>query len=169
MWFSIKPEKQSSMNQFILFAGLDGAGKTLLARLLVTQALAQHAPTYKDRTEEFIWKSRKFKLIDTSGKIENRTRWSSFPCDAIIFFVDGTNQSRLAESKVELEKLVKRRKPIVVILNKADLLNFSPLPDLLNELGLNLIDPSLPVRAFECSVLKKVGYEDALDWLLRLM
>ena len=152
----------------IVLAGLDGSGKTTLARLLVTGKITEHAPTERMRRDKLNWKGTNVIFTDSTGDAEIGRIWSELSCDAYVFIVDGADRERLGEVQKELKKLFVRKVPIALLLNKSDLVNFCPVPELVRLLGLEGEDPKSlpPMQAFECTIGKNLGYQEALDWLV---
>jgi len=71
---------------------------------------------------------------------------------------------------MELKKLLKHKLPIAILLNKSDLVTFCPVSELTGALKLEECNPETlpPLQAFECSLAKGLGYQEALRWLIQL-
>ena len=151
----------------IILAGLDGCGKTTLARLLMFGLVSEHAPTEQIRFDRFLWRKTPICLIDSSGDEEIGRVWTDMIGDGYIFIVDGSDRARLGEVQRELKKLFVHKRPIAVLLNKSDLVNFCPVPELVRLLAIESEDPKElpPMQAFECAVAKEIGFQEAFDWL----
>ena len=152
----------------IVLAGLDGSGKTTLARLLLTNALSEHCPTERVRFDKLIVMKTPLTLIDSSGDGDFGRQWLEYDCEAFIFVVDGTDRSRLGEVEIELKKLFVKKKPIAILFNKSDLVSFCPVSELTRSLNLETFNTENlpPLQGFECSVTKGLGFQEALNWLV---
>ena len=152
----------------LTLAGLDGSGKTTLARLLTTGLVSEHAPTECIRTDKFVWNKILVSIIDSSGDEEIGRSWLDFPCEGYVFIDDGADRSRLGDVQHELKKLFRVKRPIAILLNKSDLVTFCPVPELVRLLGLEEEDPKElpPMQAFECAIAKELGYKEAVEWLV---
>lgn len=158
----------------LVFLGLDNAGKTTLMNLLVNGQVQTFMPTQKPTTEEFQQDGIHFLTHDLGGHQIARRIWTEYSADAdgIIFLVDSHHLERLEEAQEELANLCREESmsqiPILVLGNKIDLpesLSQVELHQLLGLTHLQSENPSRPIQLFMCSLVKKQGYKEAIQWL----
>ncbi|KAK2632050.1 hypothetical protein EUGRSUZ_L02065 [Eucalyptus grandis] len=166
----------------ILFLGLDNAGKTTLLRILKDERLVQHQPTQFPTSEELRVGKIKLRAFDFSGRqIARRARPDYYTkVDAVAYLVDASNQERFAESKRELDALLSDEAlanvPFLVLGNKIDIPHAASEDELQYHLGLtefttgkgkvNFADQTVrPLEVFMCSVIRKMGYGEGLQWI----
>ncbi|RYG55577.1 hypothetical protein EON66_04965 [archaeon] len=111
-----------------------------------------------------------------------RKLWSSyFPSvDAVIYIVDNVDRERFPEAKRELDQLLSTdalaNTPFLILGNKIDMMSAASEPELRSVLGLTETtgksvksvpkDSGVrPVELFMCSILKRSGYPEGLQWL----
>lgn len=164
----------------ILLLGLDNAGKTTLLHMLRDNKMVQHKPTRNPTSEEFVMDRISLRTYDLGGHKEARKLWKEYfqSVDAIVYIVDAADQSRLEESKIELDALLcdpeLETVPFLILGNKVD------APGALSEpmfrQGLNLVETSgkgsvqvaqttRPMEVFMCSIADREGYQPAFKWL----
>merc|ERR1712172_118166 len=100
--------------------------------------------------------------------------------DGIIFLVDAADRTRFQEAREELGRLLDdqalAKVPFVVLGNKIDIPVAASEDELRNGLGLyaHMLSgkdvqkgkaDARPVELFMCSIVKKMGYSDAFEWL----
>eukprot|EP00929_Paragymnodinium_shiwhaense_P101243 TRINITY_DN6418_c0_g1_i1.p1 TRINITY_DN6418_c0_g1~~TRINITY_DN6418_c0_g1_i1.p1 ORF type:complete len:204 (-),score=33.82 TRINITY_DN6418_c0_g1_i1:104-715(-) len=174
-------------NAKICFLGLDNAGKTTLLHMLMDDRLSINQPTVHPNALDLNIRGIHFRTYDLGGHETARRIWGDYlpNVDAIIFMVDAADRTRFAEAREELEKLMELRSlalvPIVVLGNKIDIPTAASEYELLMNLGLynqtywdgrcadKFGRPVRPVKLFMCSVVKRMGYAEAFDWLAELL
>lgn len=158
----------------LVFLGLDNAGKTTLMNLLVNGQVQTFMPTQKPTTEEFQQDGIHFVTHDLGGHQIARRIWTEYGADAdgIIFLVDSHDHERLDEAQEELANICREEAmeeiPILVLGNKIDLPNSLSEVDLHKALSLNQlqgISSARPMQLFMCSLVKKQGYKEGIQWL----
>jgi len=159
----------------ILFLGLDHAGKTTLLRVLKDDRVAIHFPTLYPNSEELLIGKVRFRTFDLGGHETARRIWRDYfaEVDGIIFIVDGADRTRFPEAREELNMLLKEpglaEVPVVVLGNKIDIPTAASEDELRDSLGLLYALPGRPLEVFMCSVVKKMGYAPAFNWLADLL
>eukprot|EP00948_MAST-09A_sp_MAST-9A-sp1_P000507 g507.t1 len=165
----------------IIFLGLDNAGKTTLLGMLKHDKMSTNEPTLHPNSDELIVGSVKFTAHDLGGHEAARALWEKYfyKVDGIIFMVDTQDHDRFPEAKKELDKVLTHqglaKVPVVILGNKIDLKGAASEETLRFRLGLSggttgksvtVTDPNVrPMELFMCSVLRKMGYRDAFEWL----
>ena len=114
------------------------------------------------------------------GHEQARQLWSQYftKVDGIIFLVDAADPERIAESKEQLDLLLKdealSKVPFVILGNKIDIPGSLGEKQFKTELGVaDLCSEGVgkgaghvrPLKVFMVSVVKEVGYGDAFRWL----
>ncbi|KAG0439897.1 Small COPII coat GTPase SAR1 [Dictyocoela muelleri] len=119
----------------VLFLGIDNAGKTTLVQKLKNDSTGTFNPTRHPVRNQVSIGNLKANVVDLGGHSTARLVWKNYfyDCDGIIFIVDVNDQERFAIVRDAFESVlgmcVERKKsnvPIVVLMNKIDLLNYTP-------------------------------------------
>jgi GTP-binding protein SAR1 len=171
-------------NAKILFLGLDNAGKTTLLRMLKDNRAVSAEPTIHPNTEELIVGQLKLKAFDLGGHETARRLWQDYTTtvDGVVFLVDAIDRQRFPEAKRELDNLLSaeelRGVPFLVLGNKIDMPSAASEEELKYALG--LVDTygkdtssqfyendcgACQIEVFMCSVVRRMGYKDAFQWL----
>eukprot|EP00287_Rhodomonas_sp_CCMP768_P015392 CAMPEP_0196757428 /NCGR_PEP_ID=MMETSP1091-20130531/103658_1 /TAXON_ID=302021 /ORGANISM="Rhodomonas sp., Strain CCMP768" /LENGTH=194 /DNA_ID=CAMNT_0042106203 /DNA_START=1 /DNA_END=585 /DNA_ORIENTATION=+ len=167
----------------ILFLGLDNAGKTTLLHMLKEKKVAQLEPTQHPHDEELTMGKLKFRVHDLGGHDVARDLWQEYftAVNAIVYIVDCNDRERFTESKSELEKLLSNEQlagvPIVLLGNKIDMQRAASEAEIRQALGIqpyltgkgtkkaDLPKGMRPMELFMVSVIKRMGYRDAFQWI----
>jgi GTP-binding protein SAR1 len=154
----------------VIFLGLDNSGKTTLLSRLKDDRLSVSQPTWHPHSEELKINNLVLKAFDLGGHALARTLWTEYStvADGLIFIVDASDPTRFAEAAEELRRLLEipgfDQMPITVLGNKIDLPGAASEPELVHALGIGFARPQ-NVEVFMCSVVKRVGYKEAFEWL----
>jgi len=164
-----------------VFLGLDNAGKSTLLTLLATGRVTQLDPTKQTHSESLTIKKAKITAFDLGGHKAMRKMWREyfFKIDGIVYLVDASDSARFEESKNEFDSIINSDEignvPIVILGNKIDKKEAVSENELREKFGLvakttfgfQKIEKlnNKPVELFMCSVVKKTGFVDGLDWL----
>lgn len=170
-------------NANICFLGCDNAGKTTLLQMLRDGRLGANPPTMYPTCEELIIGKIRFRTFDLGGHETARRIWKDYfaGCDGIVFLVDAADRTRFQEVREELMHLLDdpslAEVPIAVLGNKIDIPVAASEQELRTSLGLyqhmtsgkdDLGKTTLqarPMEIFMVSVVKRMGYAEAFEWL----
>lgn len=123
-----------------------------------------------------------FKAIDLGGHKEARKLWRDYysSTDAIVYLIDTADRERLAESCIELNKVLTaelpdmQQTPLLVLGNKIDMdgaISEQELREcfhLMETTGkgkIALPEHIRPVEVFMCSIVNREGYREGIQWL----
>jgi len=143
-------------------------------------------PTLHPNSEELIVGQLKLKAFDLGGHETARRLWQDYTTtvDAVVFLVDSIDRQRFPEAKRELDNLLSsdelRGVPFLVLGNKIDMPTAASEQELKYALGLNDTygkdtthydedQCQVPIEVFMCSVVRKMGYADAFQWLSQFL
>ena len=124
--------------------------------------------------------------IDLGGHECARRLWRDYIIDAsgIVFMVDAKDKSRFPEARNELNKILTNGNlvgvPICVLGNKIDCYNavseaeFREAMGLCQTFGKDRVFRSEEeeediVEVFMCSIVKKMGFQDGFEWMLKFV
>jgi GTP-binding protein SAR1 len=149
--------------------------------MLHDNRLVQHTPTHHPTSEELAMGNITFTTFDLGGHKEARRLWKDyfFRVDAIVYLIDASDPGRFAETKAELDELLKddqiAQVPILCLGNKIDAPGAVGEYDLRHALGLmettgkgeNTPLPKVvrPLELFMCSIANREGYGAGFRWL----
>jgi len=173
-------------NAKICFLGLDNAGKTTLLQMMKHDRVSTNAPTLYPNNEELIVHGIRFCTFDLGGHETARRIWKDYVsgCDGVVFLVDAADRTRFEEAKEEISRLLEdpaiAQVPIAVLGNKIDIPVAASEDELRHGLGLyaHMLSgkdapkgqgDARPVELFMCSIIKRMGYSEAFEWLARLV
>jgi len=171
-------------NAKICFLGLDNAGKTTLLLMLKQNRVSSNCVfSLYPQNEELMIQNIRFRTFDLGGHETARRIWKDYyaSVDGIVFIVDAADRTRFEEVREELHMLLDdpciQNIPIAVVGNKIDI----PLAASEDELRRAIELPRhrtcgkhvpvaaqkgcRPVEVFMCSVIKRMGYAEAFQWL----
>mmetsp|Transcript_39714 Transcript_39714/g.127262 ORF Transcript_39714/g.127262 Transcript_39714/m.127262 type:complete len:197 (+) Transcript_39714:86-676(+) len=169
----------------ICFLGLDNSGKTTLLQMLKENRVARFNPTVHPQSEELLINNIRFRTFDLGGHETARRIWRDYyaTVDGLVFIVDAADRTRFAEAAEELHRLLSDpaldEVPIAVLGNKIDIPIAVSEDELRQALGLpwhltsgkddaNATKHDVrTVEVFMCSVVRRMGYAEAFDWLGR--
>jgi len=127
-------------------------------------------PTIGFNVESVNYKSLNFTVFDVGGQDKIRPLWRHYysGVDAVIYVVDSADTDRIAESGMELSKMLQEHEladaKLLVLANKQDSPKAVSIRELTNELGLsNVRNRDWHVQA-TCA-LTGDGIYEGLDWL----
>ena len=167
LWSSLFDKKGK-----VIFLGLDNAGKTTLLARLKDDRLSVSQPTWHPHSEELRIKNLVLKAFDLGGHALARTLWADYcaSADGLVYLVDASDRTRFAEAAEELHRLLAipgfDKLPITVLGNKIDMPGAASEAELAYALGLSGGRPA-NVEIFMCSVVRKMGYKEAFDWIAK--
>ncbi|XP_052790246.1 uncharacterized protein LOC128224441 isoform X1 [Mya arenaria] len=169
-------------NAKLLIIGLDNAGKSTFLDRLADSRLAQNPPTWQTRSKQLDLGRLRFTAYDLGGHPTVRRVWKDyFPAvDGIIFMVDSADSKRFEEAKTELDSVltcdVLPDVPVAVLFNKIDRKEAVDEDLLTAQLNLHTSKTGKeytprekvgrrPVETFPVSLVKLMGYGEAMRWL----
>lgn len=163
----------SKLRKKVVMVGLDNAGKTSILNKVKTQHFMQTAPTVGLNIETITFGNLELLIFDIGGRA--RSLWSHYyeNLDALVFVVDSTDRSRLANVREEFIKLndeLRYKNSVVLVLfNKQDetdkLVDYS---DLLEESGVNEV-LELDTIVQKCSAKTGEGLIEGFEKLTNMM
>eukprot|EP00812_Abedinium_dasypus_P002074 NODE_1252_length_1192_cov_337.811785.p1 GENE.NODE_1252_length_1192_cov_337.811785~~NODE_1252_length_1192_cov_337.811785.p1 ORF type:complete len:229 (-),score=70.53 NODE_1252_length_1192_cov_337.811785:489-1076(-) len=170
----------------ICFLGLDNAGKTTLLHMVKDGRAAVCLPTLHPHSEEVLVQSVNFKTFDLGGHETARCIWKDYTlvADGLFFLVDAADRTRFAEACEELDKLLAdealQQVPVAILGNKIDVPTAASEDELRYGLGLHRHmtaggatmkggDNIRPIELFMVSVVKRMGYKEAFEWLAKMV
>jgi len=169
----------------LVLLGLDNAGKTTLLKVLRDQRVGSEEPTLHPGSDVIQIGSSTLTVVDMGGHEAARRLWRDYLIDvsAIVFMVDAADRSRLPEARRELNGLLTddslQTVPMVVLGNKIDHPHACNDTEFRDALGLfetygkdqitRRDDHARVLEVFMCSVVKQVGYQDGLRWVLHFI
>jgi len=128
---------------YLLFLGLDNAGKSTLMYYLIHGTMKLLAPSMRPTLEDYTLNSNTYTLVDLCGVSQAQSLWQDYyilsgdsfrASTGIVFVIDAFNQARLKEAGKSLKKFIVSitdRKtatttinnpiPILVVFTKIDL------------------------------------------------
>mmetsp|Transcript_59629 Transcript_59629/g.171005 ORF Transcript_59629/g.171005 Transcript_59629/m.171005 type:complete len:197 (-) Transcript_59629:293-883(-) len=170
-------------NAKICFLGLDNAGKTtLLLMLKENRVSSSSCTTLYPQTEELMIQNIRFRAFDLGGHQTARRIWKDYysAVDGIVFVVDAADRTRFEEVREALHMLLDdpciQDIPVAVVGNKIDIPVAASEDELRSAIALprhrtcgkdvSAVQKGCrPVEVFMCSVIKRMGYAEAFQWL----
>mmetsp|Transcript_22676 Transcript_22676/g.55995 ORF Transcript_22676/g.55995 Transcript_22676/m.55995 type:complete len:182 (-) Transcript_22676:349-894(-) len=155
----------------IVVLGLDNAGKSTLVHKLCKNEVRAFVPTTKAQAQTFTLGKVQFTAWDLGGHEQVRDLWEEYyaGADAIVFMIDSADRERFAESKQELDELLKHEAlgetPLLILGNKDDLQESVGKEPLLDALDVDLDADERPMQIFMCSLIAGTGYAEGFKWL----
>ncbi|KAI4491348.1 hypothetical protein M0804_002740 [Polistes exclamans] len=166
----------------LLIVGLDNAGKTLILNHICGDPDKHVLSTMGFRTVCLKYKSYAVKIYDLGGSTQIRSLWPKYYNDihGLIYVVDASDISRLAENKVVFGELVAHEnisgKPLLLLANKQDLNGAIDELDVVDNLDVEYVvnTTRCPTRVETCSCFSDkdhvkssiLGITNGYKWLL---
>jgi ADP-ribosylation factor protein 1 len=157
-------------NGRILMIGLDNSGKTTALYFLKLGEVISTTPTIGFNVETVVYKNVSFTVWDIGGQDKIRSLWRHYytNCTGIIFVVDSTDETRMDESSLELEKVLKEEEVanacLLVLANKQDMPQALQVKEVTNRLGLHDIR-NRPWHVQSTCARSGEGLYEGLEWL----
>jgi GTP-binding protein SAR1 len=158
----------------LLLLGLDNAGKTTLLHQLVYQQAVAAPPTLHPTNQTLVCGRVTITFVDLGGHKQARRTWQTYcyRTDAVVFLLDAADRDRLDEAHTELHHLLTMAQlvgcPFLILGNKIDKGAAVSEAELLTLLQLhNYRDHN--IRLQMCSVVKRTGYSQGLQWLEQIL
>lgn len=160
-----------NMRYWVLFLGLDGAGKTCMIHTLKKIPRSNIIPTRGYELWYGNLNDKEMNLCELGGKKEDREKWSYLRSsyDAIIFVVDSRDTVLFEEAKNYLKLIFTTLAsvPIIVVANKQDLHTAACVDEVTKRLGLmEVTDRRWSVVG--TSVVTGVGINECIEELNKL-
>merc|ERR1712141_491928 len=160
-------------DQRILMLGLDAAGKsTVLYKMHLGEVLAT-IPTIGFNVETVEYKNIKFTMWDVGGQDKIRPLWRHYyiGTDALIWAVDSTDRTRMAESKEEMLEVLNsedlREAKVLVYANKQDLPTALSVKEVAGELELHKLKNTWHIQG--SAAVNGDGLFEGLDSLTTML
>lgn len=154
-------EKEKEMRVLIL--GLDNAGKTTIVKKLKGEDVHTVSPTLGFDINTLEFGGFKLNLWDVGGQQTIRAYWRNYfeRTDGIIWVVDSADTLRIADCRMELEKLLMEERlagaSLLVLANKQDITDALTTTDIVEKLSLDsIVGRKRHWRVYACS-----AYSDA--------
>ncbi|MHA1241671.1 MAG: ADP-ribosylation factor-like protein [Promethearchaeota archaeon] len=146
-------QKLFAKEKKIVICGLDNAGKSTLVSFLQSGTFVKHTPTMGKELTKLEVQGIPINLMDMGGQKDFRDMWLNASC--VIFMIDAYTRERFSEAKDELWKLssVFKKKPLIVLTNKNDMVPVASMGDIIKALDLHKID-TFEILPISC----KTGY-----------
>ncbi|XP_071653295.1 ADP-ribosylation factor-like protein 13B [Temnothorax longispinosus] len=169
----------------LLIVGLDNAGKSMILNHISGDSDQKVLPTVGFRMVSLKHKSYSVKIYDLGGSSQIRALWPKYYNDihGLIYVVDASDISRLAENKVVFNELITHEhistKPILLLANKQDLNEAIDELDVVENLDVERAANAMrcPTRVETCSCIYDkeqskssiAGIKDGYKWLLDII
>ncbi|XP_032682087.1 ADP-ribosylation factor-like protein 13B isoform X2 [Odontomachus brunneus] len=166
----------------LLIVGLDNAGKSLILNHISGDPDQNVLPTMGFRMVSLKHKSYLVKIYDVGGSSQIRALWPKYYNDihGLIYVVDASDISRLAENKLVFNELITHEhistKPLLLLANKQDLNGAIDELDLVENLDVERAANAMkcPTRVETCSCVydkeqsrnSTLGIRNGYKWLL---
>ena len=161
---------QDGKEAYILILGLDASGKTTLLNRLKSNEGAATIPTIGFNSETIKYGRLTFSMFDIGGQNNLRGLWHHYyeNCNAVVFVIDASDNTRFQEAKDEIYKLNKHP-----LLANIPFLFFANKQDLELSINSNVLTTKmelLKIRTREWKIVDSVategnGINDGFDWL----
>ena len=160
---------EKKIKENLVFFGLDNAGKTSIINFIATGFMTQTIPTSGISIESIKLPRLELNLYDIGGQpLFREHMWENilFKGMSLVFVIDGSDKSRLYDSKQAFWMILNKFvpvKPILILINKQDLKDSLKKMEIHDFFELERIQ-ELIIGVFETSVLNGIGISDAVQW-----
>eukprot|EP00093_Oithona_nana_P009350 09350.XXX_232462_231136_1 [CDS] Oithona nana genome sequencing. len=166
---------EQQRNIVLLMLGLDNAGKTCTAKMLVGEDLETVAPTIGFSKVSTKYKGFNVTIYDLGGSKSFRGIWPKYyhEVHGFIFVVDSADDQRLDETAEVFQDILKddkvKGKPILMLCNKADIEEAKDEVHVVNVLNVEkLVNVAkCPTRVEPSIATKNNGIKDGFKWLVK--
>ncbi|MFX0103822.1 MAG: ADP-ribosylation factor family protein [Candidatus Hodarchaeota archaeon] len=154
----------------IAIIGLDNAGKSTTLNFLVEGEPTETIPTVGVNYEKLsLGKNIVLNMIDLGGQKAFRKFWKGpiHESQCMIFVIDSTDKERFIEARDELHGALDefpRDFPVLVLANKQDLVTAADKSELIQIMGLDLLD-GRDWHIENTSAIEGTGLSEAFHWL----
>mmetsp|Transcript_26623 Transcript_26623/g.29677 ORF Transcript_26623/g.29677 Transcript_26623/m.29677 type:complete len:181 (-) Transcript_26623:1296-1838(-) len=155
----------------VLMLGLDNSGKTTILYRMKLRDYTETIPTVGFNVEKVKFNSLSLTVWDVGGQDKIRPLWRHYfmGTDAIIWVLDGSDRSRLEESRVELHRLLAENElkgaHLLVLANKSDVGSHLELEEITDGLDLGILGRKKPCYVQHTCGLTGDGLSEGLSWL----
>ncbi|KYM76753.1 ADP-ribosylation factor-like protein 13B [Atta colombica] len=181
----LRRNRASEKTIVLLIMGLDNSGKSTILNHISGDPDQNVLPTMGFRMVSLKHKSYSVKIYDLGGSSQIRALWPKYYNDihGLIYVVDASDISRLAENKVVFNELITHEhistKPILLLANKQDLNGAIDELDVVENLDVECAANAMrcPTRVETCSCFyskeqsksSTMGIKDGYKWLLDII
>jgi len=157
----------------VVTLGLDGAGKTAILCKLKQGEFVPTIPTIGFNVETLEFKNVKITLWDVGGQHKLRPLWKHYYLNtqAVIFVLDASSRDRIAESKMELAKLLSEKElkdaTLLILANKQDVSGCASIEEIADSFSLYKLCCGRSWHMQACDAKSGAGLQEGLDWLCR--
>lgn len=165
-----KDWKLSTKDLMVSIAGLDGVGKTSIVNKILREEISETYTTFGINHEIVKIDGLRLGLTDLGGKEAFRkSLWESYisRSDALIYVVDATEESKIAESKkwfIRALKWLKHQSPILVLINTWDSSVDSKVIKSIQK-TFQLTSKEYNIESFSISPITGKNINKTVDWL----
>jgi small GTP-binding protein len=148
--------------------GLDRVGKTSISKRISENLFEKTSPTLWLSVHNFQFQNFQFVCFDVGGQKQFRGFWRNYldNSEILIFVIDGTEKARFPEAKKELWgilEICEKKLPLLVLNNKADVIEHIDNKFLENELALTQLNQ--PWHIIATSAKSGLGMNETLNWI----
>ncbi len=166
-----KKTKEANMT----VCGLANAGKTSTINYLMYGDSKTTIPTMGVNINNIDFPNLHLKIFDLGGQTGFRNFWTQIneKSDAVVYIVDGSDQSNFEESREVFHKVIETQInigiPVLVLLNKADLSECMPRAEFIQKFGLLQLSSVINWAVYKTSAKSGKGLVDAFTYLFHLL
>lgn len=158
----------------ILLLGLDNAGKTTIIKQLASEDITHVTPTAGFNIKSIAGDGLKLNVWDIGGQAQIRPYWKNYfdNTDVLIYVIDSSDHKRIQESSNELMDILGEEKlkyvPVLIFLNKQDVLNSVKIPEVVEYLGQKRLEHR-EWHIQPCSGIEGEGIKEGMGWLCKIL